>query len=70
MNFFFFRSEYYVNGRVAVFVFVVVVVVFFFFFYNYWDLELMPLSATKRCHLDFNKACNSTRLLILNGLTI
>ena len=32
MNFFFFRSEYYVNGCVAVFVFVVVVVVVFLFF--------------------------------------
>ena len=60
-NFFFFYSEYYVNGCVAVFV-----VVFFF----YWDLELMPLSTTKRCHLDFNKARSSTWLLILNGLTM
>ena len=43
---------------------------FFFFFLIYWDLELMPLSATKRCHPDFNKARSSTRLLILNGLTM
>ena len=70
MNFFFFRSEYYVNGCVAVFVFVVVVVVVFFFFfnYNYWDLGLMSLSAMKRRHPDFNEACNNARLLILNGL--
>ena len=63
MNFLFFCSEYYVNGCVAVFV---VVIVFFFF----WDLELMSLSATKHRHSDFNKACSSARLLILNGLTM
>ena len=68
MNFLFFCSEYYVNWCVVVFV--VVVVVFFFFFFNYWDLELMPLSATKRCHPNSNKAYSSTRLLILNVLTM
>ena len=42
---------------------------YFYFIYIYWDLKLMSLSATKRCHPDFNKAYSSTRLLILNGLT-
>ena len=41
--------------------------IFLFIFY-YWDLGLMPLSATKRRHPDFNKACNTG--LILNGLTM
>ena len=48
---------------------VLLVVVVVFFFFN-WDLELMLLTVTKRCHPDFNKACNSIRLLILNGLTM
>ena len=43
---------------------------FFFFFFNYWDLGLMPLSAMKRHHPDFNEAYNSAQLLILNGLTM
>ena len=42
---------------------------FLLFFFGYWDLGLTPLLATKRCHPDFNKAYNSARLLILNGLT-
>ena len=28
---------------------------FFFFFFFYWDLELMLLTVTKRCHPDFKK---------------
>ena len=39
-------------------------------FFFFWDLGLMSLSAMKRRYPDFNKACDSTRLLILNGLTI
>ena len=46
------------------------VLLFLLFFYYYWDLGQMPLSATKRRHLDFNKACNRAQLLILNGLTM
>ena len=47
MNFFFFRSEYYVNGCVAVFVFVVVVVVvvvvvFLFFLFLFFIYILGP----------------------------
>ena len=66
MNFFFFYDEYYVNGYVAVFV----LFCFFFLFFFYWDLELIPLSTTKRCYPDLNKAYSSTWLLILNGLTM
>ena len=43
---------------------------FFFFFFCYWDLELMLLTVTKRCHPNFKKACSSNRLLILNSLTM
>ena len=77
MNFFFFCSEYYVNGCVVVFVVVVAVAVvflffiyFLFFLFIYWDLELMPLSARKHRRPDFNRAYSSVRLLILNGLTM
>ena len=44
--------------------------IYIYIFFNYWDLELMPLSATKRCHPNSNKAYSSTRLLILNVLTM
>ena len=57
MNFSFFCGEYYVNGYVVVFSF-------------HWDLEPMLLMVTKSCHPDFNKACSSTQLLILNSLTM
>ena len=49
---------------------VLLFLLFFIFIFYYWDLGLMPLSATKRRHPDFNKACNSARLLIFNGLTM
>ena len=47
----------------------VLLFLFFCFFFN-WDLELMSLTVTKRCHPDFNKARNSPWLLILNGQTM
>ena len=33
--------------------------IYLFFIFLYWDLELMPLSATKRCRPDFNRAYSS-----------
>ena len=42
----------------------------YFLFFIPLGLRTDAVDGNKKCHPDFNKACSSTRLLILNSLTM